>query len=122
MVKNPPAMWETWVRSLGWEDPLEKGTATHSSFLAWRIPCTEEHIAVYFSLVFYVTLFISLFQELSLSVLYSSQLCSFTQQILQKDQRELDTVVSSGNPSQYNIYKIFCPQGDFIQEGEIENK
>ena len=42
MVKNPPAMWETWVRSLGWEDALEKGTATHSSILAWRIPWTEE--------------------------------------------------------------------------------
>ena len=41
-VKNPPAMQETWVRSLGWEDPLEKGTATHSSILAWRIPGTEE--------------------------------------------------------------------------------
>ena len=41
-VKNPPAMWETWVRSLGWEDPLEKGMATHSSILAWRIPWTEE--------------------------------------------------------------------------------
>ena len=39
-VKNMPAMWETWVRSLGWEDPLEKGTAIHSSILAWRIPCT----------------------------------------------------------------------------------
>ena len=38
LVKNPPAMWESWVQSLGWEDPLEKGTATHSSFLAWRIP------------------------------------------------------------------------------------
>ena len=38
LVKNPPAMWETWVRSLGWEDPLEKGKATHSSILAWRIP------------------------------------------------------------------------------------
>ena len=37
LVKDPPAMWETWVRSLGWEDPLEKGTATHSSILAWRI-------------------------------------------------------------------------------------
>ena len=36
--KNPPAMQETWVRSLGWEDPLEKGTATHSSILVWRIP------------------------------------------------------------------------------------
>ena len=38
LVKNPPAMQETWVRSLGWEDPLEKGKATYSSFLAWRIP------------------------------------------------------------------------------------
>ena len=37
-VKNPPAMRETWVRSLGWEDPLEEGMATHSSILAWRIP------------------------------------------------------------------------------------
>ena len=41
-VKNPPAMQETQVRSLGREDPLEKGMATHSSILAWRIPCTEE--------------------------------------------------------------------------------
>ena len=40
LVKNPPAMQETWVRSLGWEDPLEKGRATHSSILARRIPCT----------------------------------------------------------------------------------
>ena len=40
LVKNPPAMQETWVRSLGWEDPLEKGKATHSSVLAWRIPWT----------------------------------------------------------------------------------
>ena len=38
MVKNPPAMWGTWVGSLGWEDPLEEGMATHSSILAWRIP------------------------------------------------------------------------------------
>ena len=38
MVKNPSAMWETWVRSLGWEDTLEEGMATHSSILAWRIP------------------------------------------------------------------------------------
>ena len=38
LVKNPPAMWKTWVRSLGWEDPLEKGKATRSSVLAWRIP------------------------------------------------------------------------------------
>ena len=41
-VKNPPAVQKTWVQSLGWEDPLEKGTATHSSILAWRIAWTEE--------------------------------------------------------------------------------
>ena len=41
-VKNLPVMWKTWVQSLGWEDPLEKGMATHSSILAWRIPWTEE--------------------------------------------------------------------------------
>ena len=40
LVNNPPTMWETWVRSLGWEDALEKGKATHSSILAWRIPWT----------------------------------------------------------------------------------
>ena len=40
LVKNTPAVWETWVRSLDWEDPLEKGMATHSSILAWRIPWT----------------------------------------------------------------------------------
>ena len=40
LVKNLPLMQETWVQSLGWEDPLEKGTATHSSILAWRIPWT----------------------------------------------------------------------------------
>ena len=40
LVKNLPTMWETWVRSLGCEDPLEKGKATHSSILAWRIPWT----------------------------------------------------------------------------------
>ena len=42
MVKNLPAMQETGVRSLGWEDPLEKGMVTHSSILAWKIPWTEE--------------------------------------------------------------------------------
>jgi len=41
-VKNLPEIWETWVRSLGQEDPLEKGMATHSSILAWRMPWTEE--------------------------------------------------------------------------------
>ena len=43
LVKNLPAMWETWVWSLGWEGPLEKGMATHSSILAWRIPQTWGH-------------------------------------------------------------------------------
>ena len=42
MVKNLPAMWETQVQFLGWEDPLEKGLTNHSSILAWRIPWTEE--------------------------------------------------------------------------------
>ena len=42
MVKNPPAMQETWLQSLGQEDPLEKGMVTHSSILAWRTPRTEE--------------------------------------------------------------------------------
>ena len=42
MVKNLPAMWETCVQSLGWEDPLEKGMATHSGILAWRVPWTED--------------------------------------------------------------------------------
>ena len=40
LEKNPPTMRETWVQSLGWEDPLEKGKATHSSILVWRIPWT----------------------------------------------------------------------------------
>ena len=58
MVKNLPAMWETWVRSLGWEDPLEKGKATHSNILAWRIPwgrkesdMTEKTFTFTFSLI-----------------------------------------------------------------------
>ena len=42
MVKNLLAVWQTWVRFLGWEDPLEKGMTTHTSILAWRIPRTEE--------------------------------------------------------------------------------
>ena len=42
MVKNLPAVQETWVQSLGWEDPLERGTATHCSILAWRISWAEE--------------------------------------------------------------------------------
>ena len=43
LAKNLPAVWETWVPSLGWQDPLEKGTATHSSILAWRIPWITVH-------------------------------------------------------------------------------
>ena len=46
MVKNLPAMQKTWVRSLGLQDPLEKGMATHSSILAWRIPWTEEPVGI----------------------------------------------------------------------------
>jgi len=42
MVKNPPAVLETWVQSMGWEDPLDKETAAHSSILGWRISWTEE--------------------------------------------------------------------------------
>ena len=41
-VKNPPAMWETWVRYMGWENPLEEGIATPSSTLVWRIPMDRE--------------------------------------------------------------------------------
>ena len=42
MVKSLPAVWETWVRSVGWDDPLEKGIAIHYSIVAWKIPWTEE--------------------------------------------------------------------------------
>ena len=42
LVKNLPAMWKTWIQSLGWKDPLEKGEGTHSSILAWRIPWTVQ--------------------------------------------------------------------------------
>ena len=47
MVKSPPAVQETWVPSLGQEDPLEKEMATHSSMLAWKIPWIEEHDRLY---------------------------------------------------------------------------
>ena len=46
MVKNLPAVQETWVRSLGWEDPLEKGRATHSSILAWKVPWTVQSMGL----------------------------------------------------------------------------
>ena len=48
VVKNPPAMQETWIQSLDWEDPLEKGMTTYSSILAWRIPWTEERHRIHF--------------------------------------------------------------------------
>ena len=48
LVKKPPAMWETWVLFLGWEDPPEEGMATNSSILAWRIPWTEEPGGLWF--------------------------------------------------------------------------
>ena len=44
-VKNPPATWEAWILSLDWEDALEKRMATHSSILAWRIPCIVHRVA-----------------------------------------------------------------------------
>ena len=46
MVKSPPAAQETWVQSLGWDNPLGKGMTTHSSILAWRIPWTEEFVGL----------------------------------------------------------------------------
>ena len=46
LVKNLPAMWETWIQSLGWEDPLEKGKATQSSILAWRISWTIQSMGL----------------------------------------------------------------------------
>ena len=63
LVKNPPAMWETWVQSLGWEDPVEKGKATLSSILAWRMPWTLE-------------LSMSNFHFLSLAPRYKSKIAS----------------------------------------------
>ena len=50
LVKNLPAVWETWVRSLGWENPLEKGKATHSSILAWRIPKSQTWLSDFYFL------------------------------------------------------------------------
>ena len=46
LVKNLPAIWETWVQSLGWDKPLEKGKAIHSSILAWRIPWTRQSMGL----------------------------------------------------------------------------
>ena len=46
IVKNLPARWETWAQSLGWDDPLEKGMATHSIILTWRVPSTEDPVVL----------------------------------------------------------------------------
>ena len=46
MEKNQPTMWEAWVQSLGWKDPLEKGESTHSNILAWRIPWTAQSMGL----------------------------------------------------------------------------
>ena len=53
MVRNSPAMWESWVQSLGWEDPLEEGRATHSRIPAREIPWTEEPTVLWAPLVGY---------------------------------------------------------------------
>ena len=55
-VKSLPTMWETWVRSLGWEDPLEKGMGTHSSILAWKIPWSNFHFPSVLTWVTYSSL------------------------------------------------------------------
>ena len=69
LVKNPPAIQETWVLSLGWEDTLEKGTSAHSSILAWRIPWSrkEADITQWLSLHYLIFFFILLFCPLSSS-------------------------------------------------------
>ena len=82
MVKNLPAMWETWVRSLGEEDPLEKGMATHSSILAWRIPWTEEPGGLcslwgHKELITTEQLALSLSFKLNLNTMNSRHLCLF---------------------------------------------
>ena len=71
LVKNPPAMRETWVQSLGWEDPLEKVMATHSSILAWRIPLTIQSKGLqrvrYDSFHHFRTIYSNYFQNLALT-------------------------------------------------------
>ena len=62
LVKNPCAMQETWVQSLGWEDPLEKGTATHSSIPGWRIPCGRKEL--------------DMTEQLSLSLSFMAKICN----------------------------------------------
>ena len=54
MVRNPPAMWDTWVQSLGWEDPLRKGKAIHYSILAWRMPWGYKESDIHFHFPFQI--------------------------------------------------------------------
>ena len=72
MVKNLPAKGETWVRSLGWEDPLEEGMATHSSILAWRIPKRWTTEGQYIEAIFYLFIL----HQFSLVQSRSVQLCA----------------------------------------------
>ena len=83
LVKNPPALWETWVRLLDWEDPLEKGMATHSSILAWRIRWTVKSVGVSKSWTqlsnFYVTYTVCLYLDhmiypLKITIIYEKQI------------------------------------------------
>ena len=76
LVKNPPAVPETWVRSLGWEDPLEKGKATDSNILAWRIPWTVWSLGLQRAGHDKATFTFTFFQAQSLSSALSSPLMS----------------------------------------------
>ena len=67
MVKNLPAMWETWALSVGWEDPLEKGKATHSSILAWKIPWTVQSMGYLRDMTATFTSLLQYIMELNLS-------------------------------------------------------
>ena len=62
LVKNPPAMWETWVQFLGWEDPLEKGKATHFSILAWRMLQRVRHNWATFTFTLGINAFLRFFR------------------------------------------------------------
>ena len=86
-VKNPSAMWETWVHFLGWEDPPENGTATHSSILAWRIPWTIRigHNGTTFTFqnnVYYIHIIYIMLYYIILYYIYSVQFSSVAQSCL----------------------------------------
>ena len=77
MVKIPPAVWETWVLSLVWEGPLEKGTATHSNILSWRIPWTVQSMGSQRVMYICVCLYIQ-----SMSLHHCRSMCSFRAAVL----------------------------------------